>query len=131
MRKGAVRRDSRRALPFEKLGEKVSSGLTCGNTSELGQPSRKDGWVIGSIIAWIMIGIIAGALAKLIMPGDDPGGIIVTILIGIAGAFVGGFLMSLIGVGQGGLIWTIIVATLGAIILLVIYRLLVGGRRTA
>jgi uncharacterized membrane protein YeaQ/YmgE (transglycosylase-associated protein family) len=54
----------------------------------------------------------------------------VTILIGIADAFVGGFLTSLIGVGQGGLIWTITVATLGAIILLAIYRLLVGGRAT-
>jgi uncharacterized membrane protein YeaQ/YmgE (transglycosylase-associated protein family) len=84
--------------------------------------------MIGSIIAWIVIGLVAGALAKLIMPGDDPGGIIVTILIGIAGAFVGGFLASLIGLGEGGLIWTIIVATLGAIILLAIYRALVGGR---
>ena len=87
--------------------------------------------MIGSIIAWILIGLVAGALAKLIMPGDDPGGIIVTILIGIAGAFVGGFLASLIGLAEGGLIWTIIVATIGAIILLAIYRMLVGGRRTA
>jgi uncharacterized membrane protein YeaQ/YmgE (transglycosylase-associated protein family) len=84
--------------------------------------------MIGSIIAWIIIGLVAGALAKLIMPGDDPGGIIVTILIGIAGAFVGGFLASLVGLAEGGLIWTIIVATIGAIILLAIYRLLVGGR---
>jgi uncharacterized membrane protein YeaQ/YmgE (transglycosylase-associated protein family) len=80
------------------------------------------------IITWIIIGGIAGALAKLIMPGDDPGGIIVTILIGIAGAFVGGFLTSLIGIGSGGFIWTIIVATIGAIVLLAIYRALVGGR---
>jgi uncharacterized membrane protein YeaQ/YmgE (transglycosylase-associated protein family) len=87
--------------------------------------------VIGSIIAWIIIGLVAGALAKLIMPGDDPGGIIVTILIGIAGAFVGGFLASLIGLAEGGLIWTIIIATIGAIVLLAIYRMLVGGRRTA
>ena len=84
--------------------------------------------MIGSIIAWIIIGLVAGALAKLIMPGDDPGGIIVTILIGVAGAFVGGFLASLIGLAEGGLIWTIVVATLGAIILLAIYRMLVGGR---
>jgi uncharacterized membrane protein YeaQ/YmgE (transglycosylase-associated protein family) len=87
--------------------------------------------VIGTIIALIIIGLVAGALAKLIMPGDDPGGIIVTILIGIAGAFVGGFLASLIGLAEGGLIWTIIIATVGAIILLAIYRMLVGGRRTA
>ena len=85
--------------------------------------------MIGAIISWIIIGAIAGALGKLIMPGDDPGGIIVTILLGIAGAFVGGFLTSLIGLGEGGFIWTIIVATIGAIILLAIYRALVGGRR--
>ncbi len=84
--------------------------------------------MIGSIIAWIIIGLVAGALAKLIMPGDDPGGIIVTILIGVAGAFVGGFLASLIGLAEGGLIWSIVVATIGAIILLAIYRMLVGGR---
>ena len=89
---------------------------------------RKEEQMIGAILAWIIIGLIAGALAKLIMPGDDPGGIIVTILIGIAGAFVGGFLTRLIGLGQGGLIWTIIVATVGAIILLAIYRMLAGGR---
>jgi uncharacterized membrane protein YeaQ/YmgE (transglycosylase-associated protein family) len=83
---------------------------------------------IGAIIGWIIIGAIAGALGKLIMPGDDPGGIIVTILLGIAGAFVGGFLASLVGLGGGGIIWTIIIATIGAIILLAIYRAVVGGR---
>ncbi len=83
---------------------------------------------IGAIIGWIIIGLIAGALGKLIMTGDDPGGIIVTILIGIAGAFVGGFLASLIGIGGGNIIVTIIVATIGAIILLAVYRALVGGR---
>ena len=80
------------------------------------------------IITWIIIGAIAGALAKLIMPGDDPGGIIVTILLGIVGAFVGGFLTSLVGIGGGGFIWTIIVATVGAIILLASYWSFVGGR---
>ena len=80
------------------------------------------------IITWIIIGGIAGALAKLIMPGDDPGGIIVTILIGIVGAFLGGFLTGLVGIGGGGFIWTIIVATVGAIILLAIYRAVIGGR---
>ena len=85
---------------------------------------------IGAIIVWIIIGLIAGALGKLIMPGDDPGGIIVTILLGIAGAIVGGFLAGLIGLG-GGTLWTIVIATLGAIILLAIYRAIVGSRRTA
>jgi uncharacterized membrane protein YeaQ/YmgE (transglycosylase-associated protein family) len=87
--------------------------------------------LITSIIFWVIIGLIAGALAKLIMPGDDPGGIIVTILLGIAGAFVGGFIMqSILGFGSGGIIWSILVATLGAIILLAIYRLVVGRRTT-
>jgi uncharacterized membrane protein YeaQ/YmgE (transglycosylase-associated protein family) len=82
------------------------------------------------IIAWIVVGLIAGALAKLVMPGDDPGGIIVTILIGIVGAFVGGFVVSLFGgVGINGFsLWSILVATLGAIILLAIYRLIAGRR---
>ncbi len=83
---------------------------------------------IGAILGWIIVGLIAGALGKLIMPGDDPGGIIVTILLGIAGAFVGGFLASLIGIGSGNIIVTIIIATIGAIILLAIYRALVGNR---
>ena len=64
------------------------------------------------------------------MPGDDPGGIIVTILLGIVGAFVGGFVVNLFGgVGVTGFnVWSILVATLGAIVLLAIYRLVVGGR---
>ena len=83
------------------------------------------------IIAWIVVGLIAGALAKFILPGDDPGGIIVTILIGIVGAFVGGFVFSLFGgAGVSGFnIWSIVVATVGAIILLLIYRL-VASRTT-
>jgi uncharacterized membrane protein YeaQ/YmgE (transglycosylase-associated protein family) len=78
------------------------------------------------IFSWILLGLIAGALAKFIMPGKDPGGIFVTILIGIAGAIIGGFLGSFIGVGKvesfdlGG----IFIATIGAIILLIVYRML-------
>ena len=83
---------------------------------------------IVAIIGWIIIGLIAGALAKLIMPGDDPGGIFITMILGIAGALVGGFLAGLIGIGGGGTIWTIIIATIGAIILLAIYRAVAGGR---
>ena len=83
------------------------------------------------ILAWIVIGLIAGALGKLIMPGDDPGGIIVTTLVGMVGAVVGGFVMySILGFDQGGFIWSIIVAVIGAIILLAIYRLIVGRRTT-
>ncbi|MBA2410310.1 MAG: GlsB/YeaQ/YmgE family stress response membrane protein [Gammaproteobacteria bacterium] len=81
-------------------------------------------------LTWIILGAIAGALAKLIMPGDDPGGIIVTILLGIAGALVGGFIASALGFGAvGGLsIGSIIIAILGAILLLAIYRLVMGKR---
>ncbi|HZY66114.1 MAG: GlsB/YeaQ/YmgE family stress response membrane protein [Actinomycetota bacterium] len=88
--------------------------------------------MITAIIFWIVVGLIAGALAKLIMPGDDPGGIIVTILLGIAGAFVGGLVFSLFGgAGVTGFnVWSILVATVGAIILLAIYRLIAGRRTT-
>ncbi|HVJ57009.1 MAG: GlsB/YeaQ/YmgE family stress response membrane protein [Terrimicrobium sp.] len=81
------------------------------------------------IISWIFLGLIAGALAKFLVPGKDPGGFIVTILIGIVGAILGGFLGSFIGLGRvesfdlGG----VIIATLGAIILLVLYRLFRRG----
>ncbi|MGB3588144.1 MAG: GlsB/YeaQ/YmgE family stress response membrane protein [Tunicatimonas sp.] len=78
-----------------------------------------------SILAWIVIGLVAGALAKFIMPGDDPGGFIVTIIIGIVGALVGGFLaQELLGIASGGFnITTLLVATGGAVLLLFIYRL--------
>lgn len=84
------------------------------------------------IITWIIVGLIAGILGKLVMPGDDPGGFIVTILIGMAGAIVGGFIVGLLGgAGATGFnIWSILVATLGAIILLAIYRAFVSSRST-
>ena len=84
------------------------------------------------ILTWILVGLVAGALAKLIMPGDDPGGIIVTILIGIAGAFIGGFVFGLFGAGgvTGFNLGSIIVAIVGALILLAVYRLIVGSRTT-
>ena len=84
-----------------------------------------------SILSWIVVGLIAGVLGKLIMPGDDPGGFIVAILLGIVGAFVGGFVVSLFGgIGVTGFnVWSILVATLGAVILLAAYRLVV--RRVA
>lgn len=76
------------------------------------------------ILTWIVLGLIAGALAKFIMPGRDPGGIIVTIGLGILGAIVGGFLGTLIGFGDisGFDIRSVIIAVVGAIILLAIYR---------
>jgi len=76
------------------------------------------------IISWIVMGLIVGSLAKFIMPGKDPGGIFVTILIGIAGAFVGGFIASFFGIGTTIAfdLMGIIIATGGAILLLWLYR---------
>jgi uncharacterized membrane protein YeaQ/YmgE (transglycosylase-associated protein family) len=77
-------------------------------------------------LSWIVLGLIAGALAKLIMPGRDPGGIIITILLGIAGAVVGGFLGTLLGFGDisGFDIRSVVIAVIGAIVLLGVYRLI-------
>lgn len=80
------------------------------------------------ILGWIVIGLIAGALAKFIMPGRDPGGIIVTILLGIVGAIIGGFIASAIGFGPGGNIWNLLIATLGAVVLLWLYRVFTSRR---
>jgi uncharacterized membrane protein YeaQ/YmgE (transglycosylase-associated protein family) len=77
------------------------------------------------ILSWIVLGIIAGALAKWLMPGKDGGGIFITMTLGIAGAFVGGYLGSFIGVGVtgGGInLASIGTATAGAFILLWLYR---------
>ena len=76
------------------------------------------------ILSWIVLGLIAGALAKWIMPGRDPGGIVVTILLGIAGAIIGGFLASLLGLGTvtGFNLWSLLVAVGGALLLLFGYR---------
>ena len=78
------------------------------------------------IISWIIMGLIVGVLAKWIMPGSDPGGLIVTTLIGIAGAFVGGFLGSLVGLGSvsGFNLISLALAIGGALLLLFGYRLI-------
>jgi len=78
-------------------------------------------------ILWtIIIGLVVGALAKLIMPGRDPGGFIITIILGIVGALVGGFISTRLGFGDvtGFNLPSIIIAVLGAILLLFIYRML-------
>lgn len=82
------------------------------------------------ILSWLVLGFVVGALAKWIMPGPDPGGCIVTTLIGIAGAFVGGFLGSMLGLGpvSSFSIGNILVATGGAILLLFLYRQVVKRR---
>jgi uncharacterized membrane protein YeaQ/YmgE (transglycosylase-associated protein family) len=74
----------------------------------------------------IIIGLIVGAIAKLIMPGRDPGGIIVTILLGIAGSLVAGFLGRAIGWYQAGQSAGFFSSIVGAIIILAIYRLIIG-----
>ncbi|MFQ5458252.1 MAG: GlsB/YeaQ/YmgE family stress response membrane protein [Myxococcota bacterium] len=76
------------------------------------------------ILSWILLGLVVGALAKLIMPGKDPGGIVVTILIGIAGAMLGGFIGSSLGLGPvtGFNLGSLAIATGGALILLIVYR---------
>ncbi len=77
-----------------------------------------------NILIWILLGLVAGAIAKYIHPGDDPGGWIVTILIGIGGALVGGFIASALGLGvvSGFNLWSILIAVFGAVLLLWAYR---------
>jgi uncharacterized membrane protein YeaQ/YmgE (transglycosylase-associated protein family) len=82
-------------------------------------------------ILWMLIiGLIVGAIAKLIMPGKDPGGFIVTIILGIAGAFLAGFLGRTMGWYGEGDAAGFIASVVGAIILLVIYRMIAGRSRT-
>ena len=91
------------------------------------------------IIGWIIFGLIAGVIAKAIMPGRDPGGCIITILIGIAGSLIGGFIgRALFGYGQAygdsrdlsqpGFFMSLVLAVVGAIILLALYRLITGRK---
>ena len=76
------------------------------------------------MLTWIILGLVVGIIAKLIMPGKDPGGFIITIILGIAGAFVGGFIASSLGLGSvtGFDIRSLLIAVGGAVLLLVIYR---------
>ena len=81
------------------------------------------------IIWMLIIGLIVGAIAKLLMPGKDPGGFIITILLGIAGSFVAGFLGRSMGWYAEGEPVGFIASVVGAILLLLIYRMIAGGRR--
>lgn len=89
------------------------------------------------LITWLIFGLIAGAIAKLLTPGRDPGGCIVTMLIGIAGAILGGFIARALGMGgadgdrlfEGRFFVALAFSILGAVILLAIYRLLTGQKR--
>jgi uncharacterized membrane protein YeaQ/YmgE (transglycosylase-associated protein family) len=92
-------------------------------------PLRKE--LLMGIIGWIVLGLLAGAIAKLILPGDDPGGFIVTTLIGIAGALLGGFIASALDIGDLDEFFDIgtwLIAIGGSLLLLLIYRVIVGNR---
>jgi uncharacterized membrane protein YeaQ/YmgE (transglycosylase-associated protein family) len=82
-------------------------------------------------ISWIILGLIAGAIAKLLLPGKDPGGFIITIIIGIIGAIIGGYISTILGLGtvSGVNFGSIIIAILGSIVLLLIYRMVMGRRQ--
>lgn len=80
------------------------------------------------VIWWLVVGLIAGVLASFVMRGSGYG-IVGDIIIGLIGAFIGGFLMSLIGLGGGGFVWTVIVAFIGACILIALLRAFSGGYR--
>ena len=80
------------------------------------------------VIGWILFGLLVGALAKLVMPGRDPGGIIVTMLLGIAGALLGGFLGRAMGLYGPGEAAGFLMSFLGAVILLMLYRMMMRRR---
>jgi uncharacterized membrane protein YeaQ/YmgE (transglycosylase-associated protein family) len=82
-------------------------------------------------LGWIIFGLIVGALAKLLMPGKDPGGIIITMLLGIAGALLGGWIGRALGLYGPDEPAGFVMALLGAILLLVLYRVAVGRRKVA
>ena len=81
-----------------------------------------------SVLGWILFGLIVGVVGKLLMPGRDPGGFILTILLGIAGALLGGFIGQSLGLYQPGEPAGFAMAVIGSIIILLIYRLVVGRR---
>ena len=81
-----------------------------------------------SILGWLLIGLVAGVLGKVIMPGKDPGGIIVTILIGIAGALLGGFVAQSMSWSIDTSVKEYGIAIAGAVVLLALYRLVMARR---
>src|SRR5712671_2252173 len=98
--------------------------------------NREGGRAMLAILGWIIFGLIAGLIAKAVMPGKDPGGMIITILLGIAGAVIGGFIGRALfgyggvssdrGISQPGFLMSLVLAVVGAVVLLAIYRLIKG-----
>lgn len=82
------------------------------------------------ILGWIVFGLIVGVIAKLLMPGRDPGGIIVTMLLGVVGALLGGFVGRSLGMYSASEGPGIFMSILGAVIVLLVYRLIAGRRTT-
>jgi uncharacterized membrane protein YeaQ/YmgE (transglycosylase-associated protein family) len=83
---------------------------------------------MAAIMGWIMVGLVAGAVAKLLMPGRDPGGLVVTVLLGVAGALLAGYLGQVLNVYQPGEAAGWVGATVGAFILLALYRIVMARR---
>jgi uncharacterized membrane protein YeaQ/YmgE (transglycosylase-associated protein family) len=81
-----------------------------------------------SILGWIFFGLVVGVIGKLLMPGRDPGGFVITILLGIAGALVGGFLGRMLGFYREGDPVGFVMAVIGSIVLLLLYRAIAGRR---
>jgi uncharacterized membrane protein YeaQ/YmgE (transglycosylase-associated protein family) len=119
----------------------IAGEETEGNTRELPTFGRISTLFLGvrdqipeggqmGIIGWIILGLLAGVIAKAILPGDDPGGIIITTIIGVVGAFIGGLIAKALGFGdpidEFFDLSTWLGAIIGSIVLLLIYRLLVG-----
>ena len=82
------------------------------------------------ILSWIVFGLIAGALAKFLMPGQDPGGCVITIIIGVIGAVLGGYIATMLGYGgiSGFDFRSFVIAVIGSILLLIIWRMIRGRR---
>ena len=81
------------------------------------------------VVLMILFGLIAGAIAKMLMPGRDPGGIVITILLGVAGSLLGGFLFNAMGIGGGARYAGLIGSVIGAMLLLAAYRMFAGRHR--
>jgi uncharacterized membrane protein YeaQ/YmgE (transglycosylase-associated protein family) len=117
------------AMPLVSAGRCGNEPMSCACNATairyIQTNNAKEEPVMG-ILSWIVMGLIVGVLAKFIMPGRDPGGFIITVALGIGGAFVGGYIGSFLGIGtvSGFNMASIFVATLGAIVLLALYRAL-------
>ncbi len=81
-----------------------------------------------SVLGWLLIGLVAGVLGKLLLPGRDPGGFIVTILLGIAGALLAGYIAVILNVSVEGWVREYGAATAGAVVLLILYRVIMHVR---